>query len=117
MKIRVLLVCTLWLLFGCGCRSNRQTVAEPELIPIIKTALRDSASVFFGDFGNYPAGNSFSPIGIFDSGTGGLTVMDAIVTLDMFNNSTGEEGPDGIRDFEGASFIYLADQANMPYGN
>jgi len=46
-----------------------------------------------------------------------LTVMEAILTLDLFNNITGEEGPDGISDFVGESFIYLADQANMPYGN
>ncbi|MCL2502964.1 MAG: hypothetical protein FWE99_07525 [Bacteroidales bacterium] len=119
MRTRILLVCTLCILFVSGaCHYGRQTKAgEPQPIPIIKTALYDSASVFFGDFGNYPANSSLSPIGIFDSGTGGLTVMDAIVTLDMFNNSTGEEGPDGIRDFEGSSFVYLADQANMPYGN
>ena len=58
-----------------------------------------------------------APIGIFDSGTGGLTVMDAILTADMFNNATGEEGADGIKDFAAERFIYLADQANMPYGN
>ena len=58
-----------------------------------------------------------APIGIFDSGTGGLTVMEAMVTLDMFNNNTGEEVPDGICDFVGERFVYLADQANMPYGN
>ena len=58
-----------------------------------------------------------APIGIFDSGTGGLTVMDVILTADMFNNATGEEGADGLKDFAGERFIYLADQANMPYGN
>jgi len=56
------------------------------------------------------------PIGMFDSGTGGLTVMEAFLNLDSFNNVTGEEVPDGIPDFAGEDFIYLADQANMPYG-
>ena len=57
------------------------------------------------------------PIGVFDSGTGGLTVLEAILRLDAFNNKTGKPGRDGIPDFQGERFQYLADQANMPYGN
>lgn len=57
------------------------------------------------------------PIGVFDSGTGGLTVLEAILRLDAFNNKTGKSGADGIPDFQGEYFHYLADQANMPYGN
>lgn len=58
-----------------------------------------------------------SPIGVFDSGTGGLTVLEAILNLDAFNNQTGKPGADGKKDFANESFQYLADQANMPYGN
>ena len=57
------------------------------------------------------------PIGVFDSGTGGLTVLEAILNLDAFNNETGAPGADGKPDFTGEYFQYLADQANMPYGN
>ncbi|NBR35947.1 MAG: Asp/Glu/hydantoin racemase [Chitinophagales bacterium] len=57
------------------------------------------------------------PIGVFDSGTGGLTVLEAILTLDAFRNSDGAPGADGIPDFAKERFQYLADQANMPYGN
>lgn len=57
------------------------------------------------------------PIGVFDSGTGGLTVLEAILRLDAFHNVTGRAGADGIPDFQGERFQYLADQANMPYGN
>ena len=57
------------------------------------------------------------PIGVFDSGTGGLTVLEALLTLDAFNNETGKPGPDGKLDFSKEYFQYLADQANMPYGN
>ncbi|MFZ9695237.1 MAG: glutamate racemase [Chitinophagaceae bacterium] len=57
------------------------------------------------------------PIGVFDSGTGGLTVLEAILRLDAFNNSTGKPGADGKPDFQEEHFHYLADQANMPYGN
>jgi len=58
-----------------------------------------------------------NPIGVFDSGTGGLTVLEAILALDSFNNATGADGSDGVPDFASESFQYLADQANMPYGN
>ncbi|MEN9697738.1 MAG: hypothetical protein RLZ56_1159 [Bacteroidota bacterium] len=56
-------------------------------------------------------------IGVFDSGTGGLTVLEAMLNLDAFNNTTGLQGADGKPDFNKEYFQYLADQANMPYGN
>lgn len=55
-------------------------------------------------------------IGVFDSGTGGLTVLDAIINADFFNLDHVNH-PDGVKDFEHEQFIYLADQANMPYSN
>jgi glutamate racemase len=57
------------------------------------------------------------PIGVFDSGIGGLTVQEAILSLDSFHNGNYSPGPDGLRDFEHEQFIYFGDQANMPYGN
>lgn len=59
------------------------------------------------------------PIGVFDSGTGGLAVLEEIVKLDRFDNPSGKpvlQG-DGTPDFCHERFIFLADQANMPYGN
>jgi glutamate racemase len=61
--------------------------------------------------------DSSLPIGVFDSGIGGLTVQQAILSLDAFHNETYSPGPDGRRDFEHERFIYFGDQANMPYGN
>jgi len=61
--------------------------------------------------------NKNAPVGVFDSGTGGLTVLEAMLTLDAFNNETGKPGADGKLDFESEYYQYLADQANMPYGN
>ncbi len=63
------------------------------------------------------SGKAVLPIGVFDSGTGGLTVLEAMLTLDAFNNATGKPGADGKPDFDKEYFQYLADQANMPYGN
>jgi len=57
------------------------------------------------------------PVGVFDSGIGGLTVLEAILSLDAFDNRTLKPGPDGRPDFEDERFVYFGDQANMPYGN
>jgi glutamate racemase len=60
---------------------------------------------------------SHLPIGVFDSGIGGLTVLEEILKIDTFKNDTLAPGPDGRPDFENERFIYFGDQANMPYGN
>lgn len=86
-------------------------------IPIIDKALKDTSSNFYVAFDQYPEEMKKLPIGVFDSGTGGLTVLEKILSLDHFDNITGEENKDEILDFAGEHFIYLADQANMPYGN
>lgn len=57
------------------------------------------------------------PIGVFDSGIGGLTVLEAILTIDAFHNDTRQPGADGKPDFANERFQYFGDQANMPYGN
>lgn len=57
------------------------------------------------------------PIGVFDSGIGGLTVLEAILALDAFDNQSLQPGADGRPDFQHERFVYFGDQANMPYGN
>ncbi len=56
------------------------------------------------------------PIGVFDSGIGGLTVLEALLKVDAHHNETLQPGADGVPDFAGERFLYLGDQANMPYG-
>ena len=56
------------------------------------------------------------PIGVFDSGIGGLSVLEPLLTLDEFDNMSGEMHPDGRPDFTDEDFVYFGDQANMPYG-
>ncbi len=65
----------------------------------------------------YQGAKSEYPIGVFDSGIGGLTVLEAIRSLDAFNNETLAPQADGKLDFADEQFVYLGDQANMPYGN
>ena len=56
------------------------------------------------------------PIGVFDSGTGGFTVLEKILAQDLYNNQTGARQPDGIPDFAHEDVEYVGDLANMPYG-
>jgi len=88
-----------------------------DLPRIAQAPLTNPRGPFSIDFARYRSDPSTLPIGVFDSGLGGLTVLAQIMRLDSFNNTTHEPGPDGRADFEAERFIYLGDQANMPYGN
>ena len=85
---------------------------------IEKEILTNKPSFFYLEVKKYPAKDKKLPIGVFDSGTGGLTVLDAIVNFDNYNNSnhTLVKNGDNKRDFDQEYFIYLGDKANMPYG-
>jgi hypothetical protein len=48
---------------------------------------------------------SHLPIGVFDFGIGGLKVMEALLTLDVFHNGTLKPGADGKPEFADARFI------------
>ncbi len=85
-------------------------VAHLEEHPGGKAAFSFDRTVYEGDL-------SSLPIGVFDSGVGGLTVLEAILTLDVFHNDNLKPGADGRPDFAEERFVYLGDQANMPYGN
>lgn len=103
-------------MISCRQEQAQRAVTELEKFRLISEIEHDDNSPFYVDFKNYPVDRNDLPIGVFDSGTGGLTVLDAILRMDKFNNQTHEAGPDGIPDFSSERFTYLADQANMPYG-
>lgn len=96
-----------------------QTNSHIKETNIVDAILNEKESFFYLDTENYPELNERLPIGVFDSGTGGLTVLDAIINLDQYDNKSHsfKKGGDGLRDFQEEYFIYLGDQANMPYGN
>jgi glutamate racemase len=83
---------------------------------IVSEVANNPNSPFYISFANYPKERKKLPIGIFDSGTGGLTVLNTIYEMDNFNNASKNAGADGILDFNSEKFIYLADESNMPYG-
>lgn len=111
-KYQLVFMSVLFILFT-SCSKNHYD------LKIVDTILNDKSNYFYIDFIEYQKIDDDLPIGIFDSGTGGLTVFDAIVNYDQHNNSTNNFSllGDSIRDFSKEHFIYLADQANMPYGN
>lgn len=100
--------------FTLQCKRN--TPQQDVEFRIITEAITDNNNPYYIDTANYPDDRSALPIGVFDSGTGGLSVLNSILELDEFNNTTHEPGSDGIADFISERFIYLADEANMPYG-
>lgn len=108
-------VITVFSLFSC--KENNTKKQEVKKEGIVNTIINDKNSFYYVDMANYPSSDTTLPIGVFDSGTGGLTVLDAIVKYDQNQNDTREKGSDGVLDFDKETFIYLGDQANMPYGN
>ena len=92
-----------------SCRGDIKDIEE--------TIISERGSFYYIDFKAYPAGDKTLPIGVFDSGTGGLTVLKSILDFDQHQNETHAHGSDSVRDFLHESFIYFGDLANMPYGN
>ena len=99
------------LLLFCFLSFNLTVFAQQK--DIVKTIINDKNSFYYVNFKKYSISNVL-PIGVFDSGTGGLTVLESILN---FDNNGPHKKPDNIPDFSQESFIYLGDQANMPYGN
>ena len=104
------------LLTACLCLNTEISFSQKKS-KIEDSILTDIKSFYHIDFSKYSQPLQQLPIGVFDSGTGGLTVLDALVNFDEFNNVSKSIGADGAADFSSEKFIYLADQANMPYGN
>ena len=112
----LLIIHTFFFIFVAGCSNDKQLTVETHVISLVDVVQCEESDVFTVAFDRYHTDIKQLPIGVFDSGIGGLTVLSEIVRLDLFNNETQEAGPDGSPDFEGEHFIYLGDQANMPYG-
>ena len=106
-------------MFATPAFAEPPSAQESPLAPLVRHVIAnpDGKAAWSVDFGALKGDRSALPIGVFDSGIGGLTVMEAILSLDTFNNRTLAPGADGVPDFAGERFVYFGDQANMPYGN
>jgi len=117
MKINSLLVIILSLcLLASSCQCKRKSDHNEARFRIISEAVKKNKNSLYLSISGIPEDRSSLPIGVFDSGTGGLSVLNSILVLDKFDNTTNEPGSDGLPDFRSEKFIYLADEANMPYG-
>jgi glutamate racemase len=123
--MKLLLKCFLVLTFCIGfflidCKNSPSTKPEDRSEnSFLSRVLHDTSDYYYVDL---KAGANVSaelPIGMFDSGTGGLTVLSALIDFDSYDNSNNKsiKGGDGKKDFITEQFIYFGDQANMPYGN
>ena len=115
-KINLLIAMFAFLLL-LSCKEEKAKEVAVKKADIVSTIINDKDNFYHVDFNSYPNQDESLPIGVFDSGTGGLTVLKAIVNYDENGNETYASGKDGKLDFDKESFIYLGDQANMPYGN
>ena len=117
MPQRILRLTAIFLLSLASCGSP----AKPEDPLSIEDVILQNKSDFYSvDFNIYKDKSDYLPylpVGVFDSGTGGLTVLNALLEFDENTNESKTKEADGIPDFRQEKFIYLADQANMPYGN
>lgn len=104
-------------LFAGAALAHADPVAKALDAHLHLAAHRGGEAPFTFDPSDYEGDLSHLPIGVFDSGIGGLTVLEAILELDAFHNDNLKPGPDGRPDFENERFLYFGDQANMPYGN
>jgi len=117
MKKTFLLIALSLAIVFTGCGQEHQSSIETMPQSLVDVVQQCESGLFSIPFESYRDDKKGLPIGVFDSGIGGLTVLGEILELDSFDNRTHEPGPDGIPDFENERFIYLGDQANMPYGN
>jgi glutamate racemase len=99
------------------CTPPAKRATRPEADSLVEVVAQGKSQVLTVSFDRYATGTQELPIGVLDSGIGGLTVLAAILQLDVFDNATHQPGPDGRPDFEDERFLYLGDQANMPYGD
>lgn len=110
-------------IFSIAFLLGTNALAEPPGEDVLETMIRhvndhaDGKTAYSFDRSAYRGSLTALPIGVFDSGIGGLTVLEALRTLDAFDNDNLHPKPDGRPDFENERFIYFGDQANMPYGN
>jgi glutamate racemase len=71
-------------------------------VSIKDAILNHRNSFYYVDIRNYPSDDPTLPVGVFDSGTGGLSVLADIIKHEGLAHE---------------SYIYMGDMANMPYGS
>ncbi|MGM0532378.1 MAG: glutamate racemase [Bacteroidota bacterium] len=115
MKKKIIFLAILAILFVQCAEKNELKLLTPHK-EFIDYVTEENSSIYSVTKARKSKPENGFAIGVFDSGIGGLTVFDAIVNADFFNEKH-ENRPDRQKDFLHEQFVYLADQANMPYSN
>ena len=76
-----------------------RNVTSENLPAIVQVIGQDKSDIFSIPFNQYHGKVAQYPIGVFDSGIGGMTVLEAILKIDRFDNTTHKANPDGKPDF------------------
>ena len=89
-----------------GCSNEEK---KDSMLPISSKSLYDTSSVYYAEFDKYPTDLSTLPIGVIDASSEGFSVVEDLLVADYVDNITGALSPDGIPDFGGENFQFLAD--------
>lgn len=84
-------------------------------IPIVDYALHDSTSKYFINLDDMDRELRLLPIVIMAEDTNQISMLNAMDTMDCFDNITGAQHEDQIEDFAGEHLIFFADMAHTPY--
>jgi glutamate racemase len=93
-KLKSLFITALLLTILCSSCNSPSDIKD--------AILNHRNSFYYVDFKKYPSNDPSLPVGVFDSGTGGLSVLADIVQHEGLAHE---------------SYIYMGDMANMPYGS
>ena len=114
--MKILLIPFLCVMSGATCTPATESGSPVALVRYAQDHPAGEAAFSFNQDA-FKGETKHLPIGVFDSGIGGLTVLEALLKLDAYHNDSLQPGADGKPDFAQERFIYFGDQANMPYGN
>jgi len=100
-------ICILCLLLFSRCGCNRDDQEIVPRLPIVTEVLSDENSPWYIDRSAYPTYRSQLPVGIYGTDESCLSMLETLLELDAFDNITGDEGADGIKDFAGEYFSLI----------
>lgn len=103
-NIWIFVVC-MAVLQSCLCHRKQEPQVVPRL-PIISEALYDTSSVYYLDKKVFTENVSQFPIGLLSNNIQDVSLLEVLLAADNFDNITGAEVPDGIRDFAGEYFDF-----------
>lgn len=100
-------ICILCLLLFSRCGCNRDDQEIVPRLPIVTEVLSDENSPWYIDRSAYPTYRSLLPVGVYGTDESCLSMLETLLELDAFDNITGDEGADGIKDFAGEYFSLI----------